>query len=276
MAHSSQNPLQKLLLKRLAEHQSKNPAFSLRAFSRQLQMTPATVSRVLNGKRGISLKLAQKLCDALLLDPQERTEILDAYGVNRRLKRALASGEGTQPAYSQLDTDHFKAISDWQHFAILSLMKLPEFQNDNDWIAARLGVSISDAQKSLETLKRLGIVKVSDDGALVRSEQRYRTSDDVVSLSLRKAHAQGLELARRSLEADPLSRRDFTSITLAMNNAQMARAKEIIRAFHDEFAAAIEGDSSPPDSVYRLCVQLFPLTKVTFPSKKGVSRETKN
>ena len=68
-----------------------------------------------------------------------------------------------------------------------------------------------------------------------------------------------MELAQKSLTTDPVQERDFTSITMAINSKKLAEAKVLIRKFQDELSGLLE--DSTPDQVYRLCVQLFPLSQ---------------
>ena len=58
---------------------------------------------------------------------------------------------GTQ--YVQLTLDHFSVISEWYHFAILSLAETQDFKSYPAWIAGRLGISQKDAKAAVLTLK---------------------------------------------------------------------------------------------------------------------------
>ncbi len=242
---------QKMLQTKFTECQTKNPQFSLRAFSNRLGVSAGAVSQILNGKRFISRKVAQKICDKLLLDPQEKSEVLNLFLTPKSIQTHT-------PSYMQLQSDQFKLISEWHYFAILSLMKLSSFKRNPKSISQRLGISETVARESIERLIRLGLIQIKN-GRLIRSHPHVRTSDDAVDISVQKSHFQSLDLARKSLEQDPVDERDFTSITMAIDSKKLSQAKSIIRKFQDELSALLEEGS--PDEVYRLCVQLFPLSK---------------
>ena len=50
------NQIGDILKKELTQRQSNNPAYSLRAFARFLEISPATLSQIISGKRGVSVK----------------------------------------------------------------------------------------------------------------------------------------------------------------------------------------------------------------------------
>jgi uncharacterized protein (TIGR02147 family) len=256
----NQVAIQKLLQTKLTEYQGKNPSYSLRAFSRKVGLSPASASLILNGKRSVSRKLAQKICNALLLDPQEKSEILALFPKPNR-DRSLPVTDAVDPNYLQLMADHFHTISEWYYFGILSLVKTRGFKNDPKWIASRLGISVSEASQCLQRLKRLEMLVEDETGNLARAVPRYRTSDDVTNASVRKAHFQALELAKRSLENDPVDRRDFTNLTLAVHPDRLPEAKVMIRKFQDELDQFLESPGLPATEVYKFCVQLFPVTQ---------------
>lgn len=252
--------VQKLLQARMLEAKAKNPSFSLRAFAGKIGISPAMVSRVLSGERQVSRKLIQKIMNALMLDPEERAAVLARFPASKK-RRDLRQVDAVDPSYLQLTADHFRMISEWHYFAILSLFKTKNFKSEPAWIAARLGLNLSTVTQSLERLKRLELICETKDGGLQRNSSRFQTTDDVVDLSIRKAHFETLELARKSLESDPVERRDFTSLTLAFPSERMGEAKALIRKFQDEFDSTFEANSGPKDEVYRLWTSLFPLTK---------------
>ena len=261
--------IQQLLQARMAEGKARNPAFSLRAFARRLELSPAMVSRVLSGQRQVSARLAKKIVKALMMDPQEQAQVLALFPPERGKPRRAVEADRLDPHYLRMTADYFKMISEWHYFAILSLFKTVEFDSDPRWIASRLGLDVSVVERALERLERLKIVRRHKDGRLTRSSVRYRTTDDVTNLSVRKAHFESLELARQSLESDPVDRRDFTSLTLAFPEKRLPEAKVMIRKFENEFDTVFEEGSERRDQVYRLCVSLFPLMQSIHPGTRS-------
>lgn len=255
--------VQKLLQRKFAELQAANPRYSLRAFSKKVGLNPGALSGILNGKRNVSSKLVERIAERLLLDPQERSELFSHFRVLR-----YGKNDETQVTeeYRRLTAAQFKVTAEWEHLAILSLIRTKDFQSDASWIADRLGITVSKARDTVNRLIDAGMVKMDGHGKLKRTIPKFRTTDDVADISLRRSHEQSLELAKRSLEQDAVLDRDHTWVMFAMNPKKMSMAKEKIRRFQDELAELVE--SGDQTEVYRLSMHLFPLTKLNKENQK--------
>jgi uncharacterized protein (TIGR02147 family) len=248
----AQIALQHALKSRLESLRIRYPAYSMRAFAKRAGISPATMSLIMQGKRSASLRLAESLSERLQFDPQERSEVL--------AKALEVKSEPDREAYVQLTLDQYRIVSDWRSFAILNLIKTVDFKSDVTWIADRLGISEDETSETIERLKRLEMLKV-ENGQFVRTVSKYRTTEDVTNASLKRSHAQNLELAHVSLEEDSVEVRDFTWLTIPMDMEKMKIAKAMIRKFQDDFSDAVENGAKATE-VYRIAIQLFPLTKI--------------
>lgn len=254
--------LQNILRDRYASMQARNPAFSVRSFAKKLNISAGTLSLVLLGKRKVSKKLAKKISEHLHLDPHERSELIGQF-------QTAKNHDSIGANYLQLSADQFQMVSDWHYFALLNLITTKGFRNDVAWIAVRLGLSKAKIVDAIDRLKRLELIEENKKGVLKRTEARYRTTDDVVSIALRKSHHQTMDLAHDALDQVPLELRDFTWVTLPFDLKKIGQAKELIRKFQDDFRALLDEDASP-DEVYRLAMQFFPLTQIKKETYKGV------
>lgn len=239
---------------RFAEIQGKNPHYSVRAFSKKIGVAPGTLSLVMLGKRKVSRKLALKIADGLMLDPQERSEILEKFAP--KATRSQASQD-----FLKLTADQFMVAGEWHYFALLNLIQTKGFQSDATWIAERLGLATKKIEDAIDRLKRVGMLTVDENGNFKREQTKYRTEDDIANISLRKSHHETLDLAHESLDRESVSQRDFTWTTFALDLEKMQEAKILIRKFQDEFLDLVRESQNKTD-VYRLAVQLFPLTKL--------------
>ncbi len=262
---NSQQAIQNLLRNRLVESQVKNPGYSLRAFSKKIGMSASATSEILNGKRRVSKTLAERIAKNLLMDPIETQAMLktfDAASVPDMNRTAL-----------RLTADQFEAISDWVHFAILSLVRTANFQSSASFVASRLGISVLHAQTSLKRLTRLGLLELNKDEKYVRRDHSIRTSDDIWNLSLQKAHVQDMEIAKNALRELPTELRDFTALSVPTSPSKLPEAKRLIREFQSQMAHLLE--SEPGDEVYQMSVYLYPLTKVKSKNQTKTKGETK-
>jgi len=251
--------VQKLLTTQFEALRKRNPQYSRRAFSRKLGLSAGAISELFSGQRNISAKLAERLSQVLGLDPQERSELLALFPKKAKRKKLSDDSRTVAANYLQLTADQFRVISEWYHFAILTLMRTVGFKNDPDWIAQRLNMSSKNVIAALNRMKRLGMVHEDQAGLLSRQKARYRTSDDIANDSVAHAHSQYLNKALEALER-PVHQRDFTSIMLSIRPDQLPRAKEMIRKFQDDLSAELE--VGPQTEVFQMCIQVFPLTQI--------------
>ncbi len=243
-----------LLMDLLLERRSKNSSYSLRAYARDLHISAATLSQVLARKRDLSPASARRVAERLSLSPRETQDLL-----------ATVRGDSDGVDWSEaqlLQEDTFKAMSEWYYFAILSLARIPGNQASPAWIAGRLGLGVPEARGALRRLERLGFIEIRS-GRMVRTQTSFTTTDGIPSSALRSFHAQNLERARSSLERDPIAVRDVSSLTLALDPAEMAVARREIQRFKKRFPRQLR--SRTPKEVYTLAIQFFPQTKGEVP-----------
>jgi uncharacterized protein (TIGR02147 family) len=259
--------LQDLLLQKLTDTQSKNPSFSLRAFAQRIGLSPGALSAVLNGKRKLSSKKIVEISKRLDLDPVESSKLFSA------LSSQHLESPQTLPTveYTQLTLSQFKLVADWEHLAILSLIKTEDFKTDVEWIAERLGISSNRARSALSRLEELELVEQTKSGSLRRTPVPVQAGDLGKDQAVRRSHEQCLELAKESLHRDETSLRDFSALTLVLRPSQIPEAAKIIRRFQDELAHFLEAPAlkakgasakknNSPQEVYKLAVQLFPIS----------------
>ncbi|WP_374077421.1 DUF4423 domain-containing protein [Bdellovibrio bacteriovorus] len=240
-----------LLLQELAKRQMRNSAYSIRAFARDLDVGVTSLSDVLAGKRSLSKSNVQKVMEKLLISPLEKEQIWSHY------KETSARTEVDDR--TMLDEDTFRLIADWHYIAILNLAKLKTNSAKPEWIAERLNIKKDEAEVALERLFRLELIK-KVRGRMERTVKPLTTSNEIPSAAIRKHHSQNLRLAEESLHRDPVTTREFGSVTMAVNPEKLPQAKEILLKTRKKIASLLEeGDVS---EVYTLSFQLFPLTKL--------------
>ncbi len=156
------------------------------------------------------------------------------------------------------ENTHFSIISEWEHFAILSVLNLDGDRPDCEWIAKRLGISNPRAKNAVENLLSAQLVEQDEFGKITRTAKEICTTSEVFSPALRKSHKEHLELAASKIESVELGKRAFHTHTFAVNPACLGLAKEAIHCFLRELSEILE--CAPKKEVYQLGVQLFPLT----------------
>ncbi len=247
------NEIQIFLSEQLSLRKKKNPLYSLRAFAKTLEVSPSHLSNILTGRKSLTPKLAHQIFHRLDVDQFLAQDLL---------QKIVSDGDGNNfknEPYEILPDDQFKIISDWEHFAILSLAHIKNNKASAKWISDRLGIDNERARIAFERLKKLNYIQVNG-GSFFQSTNSLHTTSDIPSTSIRKYHQQNLQLAADKLEEVPVHLREYTSMTVDVDLKKLPRAKKMIQSFKENLSNYLcSGNSS---EVYTISIQLFPLTKV--------------
>lgn len=240
-----------LLQSEFAARSARNPRYSLRAFAKSMGVSHSILSLILSKKRRISRKLSLKLANALCFNPVFKKEFLDFNNPNLRVIRHTP-----QKLYQTLSMDSFALIADWYHFAILSLLDLKGAKPQPEWIAARLGITLSQAKEALERLNRLGLL----NGAPLKLDNTY------VSQAATHYNRQLLERATDHLDTctKGLQEHDYSSMTFVLDPASLPYARQRIKEFKRALVEELESRGNPSE-VYQMAIQVFPVSRADTP-----------
>lgn len=219
-----------------------NSRYSIRAFAKQLDINQSTLTQILNGKRKVSKKF---------IDNME-----EKVGVKFHFQSVGQNDLDFK--YSILSVDAFTVIADWYHYAILEFTAVKNFKSDPKWIAQKLGITVSEVNMAVDRMVRLGMIK-KKNGKIQRSKQHVANyTEGVTSGAHKEFQRQLLTKALQAIDNCPQDKKDITSITMPANSKKIKEVKEKIRKFRREICDYLEDGNH--DSVYQMCVQLFPLT----------------
>lgn len=244
-----------------------NPRYSLRAFARDLKISPQMLSFILNKKKGISSRTAADFAERLELGPTDSSYFLDLVSLSRAkgsqekklAQRRIDERRTANTEYRFLAAEAFQAIADWQHYAILELTFIQSFKSDPKWIARRLGISPFEASQALDRLKTLGLLLPHGRDGLRKSDHRLTATFGAPSAALRKLARQLLQKAADSLDSQSIEERDVTNITMAIDPALLPEAKAMIADFRRKLCAFLE--QGKRTEVYTFLPALFKITQ---------------
>jgi uncharacterized protein (TIGR02147 family) len=232
-----------------------NGSYSLRAFAKRLVVSPAQLSQLMSGKRPLSSKMASRIAEKLALSPSERRTVFQSL-VRQKLGEMGSWHSDDESLRRSLEEERFRVISDWYHFAMLSLFEIPGARVDPKWIAKQLGIQPLEAAQALRRLQQLGLVKVN--GRKVTLEQRaVDVNPQQRSAAVRRFHQQVMALASQRIETAPIEVRDFRAVCLAIDKRKLEKARGKIQKFFRELADELE--SGNKQEVYLFSTQLFPV-----------------
>jgi len=246
------------------------PHFSYRYFSQKAGFrSPNFLKLVIEGKRNLSAESIEKFTNALKLGKKE-TEF---FRVLVYLNQARTVGE--KKIYAEqlmqfrpfryihpLRQDQYRYYADWHNIAVRELTMLPEFSEDPAWIARRLVPPISpqQAQKALDLLLQLGLLKRDESGRLVQADAFISTGDEVTSTSVADYHRTMIRMGAEAMDRFAGPDRDISSVTMTLSEKNFQEIKTLIQRFRKELLAIADQDQSP-EGVYQVNFQLFPLAK---------------
>ena len=119
----------------------------------------------------------------------------------------------------------------------------------------------AEVKKALQLLQKVGLLKKGVGGRFEQAAKAITTGNiEVAGLSVREMHRQMGELAIRALDEVPVKERDISGLTLGVSEDAFYRISKEIEDFRRRVTSIVLQDSGE-SRVYRLNVQLFPLTK---------------
>jgi uncharacterized protein (TIGR02147 family) len=234
----------------------KNTSYSVRAFSKYLQLSPGTVSHLLSGKRSPAAKFIEKLFLKLDVTPQEREIILSSLK-----KKSLSdiSNLSEKQNYQMIALDSFKLLSDWYHYAILEMTSVKDFKFDYAWIAHQLGISVTEARQAVERLVRLDLIE-EKNGTIIKTKGFVTNGDDTLTSSAHKQlQRHVLQKALDAIDTISIEEKDISSMTMAIDESKIPQAKKLITKFRRDLCAFLE--TGKQTRVFNLGIQLYPISK---------------
>lgn len=245
------DPLVDILIKEFGRKKSRNKYYSLRSFSRDLEIDPSNLCKILNRKKKVGPALRSKLAIGLGF------EFNDIQGW---LKPTVIDPRADEK-YNSHDRNIFETISNWQHYAVLECFKLKNNNPTDIQIADMLGLKRQLVKDSLRRLVKVGLLLKTRDGYCPSDT----SSSSILNIATSKAHrehqSQILEGAIDALKNIPIESRSQSSMTMAIDSNNLEKAKLMIKAFRRELGLLLSS-SVELDSVYQLSISLYPVTTI--------------
>ncbi|MCT4642243.1 MAG: TIGR02147 family protein [Bacteriovoracaceae bacterium] len=245
---------------------NENSSYSIRAFARDIGISPSQLSEVLSGKVGLSSKKAVVVAQNLGLSDKEVTLfkalVEFEHGRSEKIKneaKDIIDSYEHSSKYKGLSLDGFKLISDWYYFAILSTMELDRYDGSTLFIANHLNLDIEIIEDAIKRLLKLDIIDISN-GKFIPTGEMFSTSHDIASSALKKFHKQHIRKSLDSIDNVPVDKRDITTMTMAIDIDKLPQAKKLITKFRRDLCKFMESDKK--NNVYNLNIQLIPLAEL--------------
>ena len=256
------------------EYLKTSQGFSNRTFAQVAKIkSPTHLFLVMSGKRRMTDSLLKKVIKAFslrnreaeflecLIEFDEAPSTLEQEAVYRRILSYKQFAEGRK-----LSEETLAYYSRWEHIAMLEALGTSIGEVGVEALGELLGLTESETQKVIETLKSLGLIDWNGK-RWVRLEASFETPQETMSVLVRAYHREMIKKALASVDVLSTDERKLFSVTLPLDQADFETFSEkIFKAISNigsEFASP-----SKPSGVFQLNLQLFPLLKAKDVGKK--------
>jgi uncharacterized protein (TIGR02147 family) len=242
----------------LARRCGRNPQYSMRAFALHLGVDHSTLSQWLRARRPITARSIEALGPKLGL----AGDAIRRYVEHQGRDEAEASYHKNAEASCHKDiltADTMSLIGDWYHFAILELTRLDEFRSDSRWIARVLDISVDEVNLAIQRMIRLDLLDMaSADRWVDRSGDARVSLGSLAPDAIERQQDQSRRLSIAAVRTVPVTVREHSSITLAIDTARLPRALELMARFRQQLVELLQEGAA--DDVYQIEIALFPIT----------------
>jgi uncharacterized protein (TIGR02147 family) len=160
-----------------------------------------------------------------------------------------------------LGKDKAEYYSRWHHAALRELLFIHDFTGDYKALARRLDPPITEAQakRSVALLLRLGLVAADERGRVRPMSSVVKKDSSFKSEYLSDFLRANMRLGMDALDRVAKDARDISSLTLALSEADLEKAREEIRALRKKLLGWSQRPT-PPAKVFQCNFQIFPVS----------------
>jgi uncharacterized protein (TIGR02147 family) len=250
------------------EERKRRSAFTWREFSKIAGFTSSSYMKVVcDGKSKLSKIGIERVATAMGLGGFE----LDYFRAMVKFGQA-ANEETKKAAYRDmlaiakvhkvrvLEGDLFAYYDTWRNPMMRELAPLMPGATPGEMAKmCYTETSAQEVRESLDFLTKAGLLKKEKDGSFAQSETSVSGTPDATRLALRGMHRQMAQLATPALEL-PACERNFSGVTMGVSRESYDRIVRLLDECRRQIIA-IAAEDKNIEQVYRLNLQLFPLTK---------------
>ncbi|MBC7740920.1 MAG: TIGR02147 family protein [Bdellovibrionaceae bacterium] len=240
----------------------RRPAYSMRAFARDLAVSPSSLNDFLKARVGMSEERIENIALSLNWSAPRKEHFRDLVqakferdaGIRQsamiRVKsRIKESGHG-------LSLDVFKVISDWYHLVILEMCEMQDHLSAQQ-INKDLKLASGTGQRAIDRLLKLKLLKKTAQGYKPESGTSH-AGDEGTSAAVKAFHAQVLNLATEALQNNEGEAYDSHSLFYSIDQADLPKMNAELRksmlAILSRYA-----QTKNANCIQGLSLQIFPI-----------------
>ena len=249
------------------EERKRRSVFSWREFSKIAGLSSSYMKVVCDGKSKLSRVGVERTGAAMGLVgfEMEYFRAMVEYGqaaTEAKKKAAYEKMLGIAKVHKVrvMEGDLFEFYDSWQNPVVRELAPLMPGATPGEMAKMCYPeVSAAEVQRSLNFLMKAGLLKKAGDNAFELAETSIRGTPDATRLALRGMHREMSKLATPAIDL-PVEERHFSGVTMGLSRESFNKIENVLDECRRKIVA-IAAEDKDIDQVYRLNLQLFPLTR---------------
>ena len=243
--------------------------FSWREFSKQAGFaSPSYLKLVCDGKSSLSrvgvpqVAAAMELCD---YECEYFKYMVDFTNATDDVKKKEAFRKMEEIAKEQharvLNADAFDYYESAVNSIVRELAPLMPGALPGD-IAKKIkhDFTAQEIRDSIKLLVKLKLLMTKGENAYEQTDKVIAGSSESLALALRSMNRQMIDLAREAIDKIDPAERNISGVTVGVNADALKRITDVVNDCRKQ-VVAIAGECDKIDQVYRLNLQLFPLSE---------------
>ncbi len=241
-----------------------NSDYTASTFAKDLNMSAPRLNQLLSRKIGLSVPSARVVADRLGLSA--KNTILFLTLVEAKHSRSHVSRMIGRKKLTELTTEKsqpmtektFSAIKEWYTAAIFSLIHVEGFQLSAEWISKRLGITLAQAQSSIDKLVSNGFFQKNGD-RWERTTRLLQFVADKKNNDIKDYNLQLLDKAKESVYGSSPDQREIGAFMLSVQQDDIIWIRERMSDFKNSILKELMGRQGPFDRVYCLNLLYYPM-----------------
>lgn len=241
--------------------------FSFRQFSRLAGISsPNYLQLVMNGKRNLSVKLAVKIAEVLLLSTSEKeyftsmVEIAVADEQKQENLRNKQSATLKKLVSKHVPQNKIRILNEWHHLIIREMTSLIDFQPSGQWISLKLRglITAEQAEESLSIMITAGFLKV-EENQYIQTEPNLDFGENFGETCILNIHKAMFAQWRNIVEKTNPEQRELGLLNIPIATSKIPILKKKIQDFQDEIIDWLQNEDQP-EEIVQLATYLIPIT----------------
>ncbi len=241
-----------------------NSAYSVRAFARDLGVSPSKLVEILKNNAAISTSLAARIVKNLSFTVSEKEYYMNL--VQAKYDRSLKTRKKAKTFLknfsekNQFVTQKSKdpAVCKEWYFLLLIELLTAKMAKSSAEIAKIIGVSESEILWATEDVVKMGFLRQTPSGRFEKSAPNLKFESPLPSEKIRAYHKAYLNKAYAAIDTQPIKARKYLSSVFGVRADQIEDVRQELERFNENFLKKFSVTDSA-EQVYSFALQLFRL-----------------